>query len=179
MASHPHQPIEHETEFRRYEEVRFYEAIARLARGPYDDVKLRQMESVSRIFGKLREADCPISPEQLVISAWSSAVGKKIASHTRPAKLVRTRLVVEVEDQIWQRQLFVLTRQILANLETKVGRGIVDEVEFRIVPRRMQPKRAEVSSLFTLAVSHADEADQIADPVMRHIYKTARRKESA
>jgi len=133
------------------------------------------MESVSRIFGKLREADRPITPEQLVLSAWSGAVGKKIAARTRPSKLVRTRLVVEVEDQIWQRQLFVLTRQILANLEVKVGRGIVDEVEFRIVPRRMQPHRAAVSmpGLF------ADEADQIADPVMRHIYKTARRKESA
>jgi hypothetical protein len=133
------------------------------------------VESVSRIFGKLKESDRPIGPEQLVLSAWSSAVGKKIAARTRPAKLVRTRLVVEVEDQIWQRQLFVLTRQILANLEVKVGRGIVDEVEFRIVPRRMEPQRAAVSmpGLFL------DEADQIADPIMRHIYKAARRKESA
>ena len=88
---------------------------------------------------------------------------------------MRTRLVVEVEDQIWQRQLFVLTRQILANLEMKIGRGVVDDLEFRIVPRRLEPQRAPVSmpGLF------ADEADRIADPVMRHIYKTARRKESA
>ena len=135
------------------------------------------MESVSRIFGKLPVADRPISPEQLVLSAWSAAVGKKIAARTRPAKLVRTRLVVEVEDQIWQRQLFVLTRQILANLEVKVGRGIVDEVEFRIVPRRIEPQRARVSSPDTLFP--ADEADRIADPGMRHIYKAARRKESA
>jgi hypothetical protein len=133
------------------------------------------VESVSRIFGKLNEADRPIGLEQLVLSAWKGAVGKKIAARTRPAKLVRTRLVVEVEDQIWQRQLFVLTRQILANLEVKVGRGIVDEVEFRIVPRRREPQRAPASvpGLFT------DEADQIADPIMRHIYKAARRKESA
>lgn len=133
------------------------------------------MESVSRIFGKLNVADRPISPEQLVLSAWKGAVGKKIAIHTRASKLVRTRLVVEVEDQIWQRQLFVLTRQILANLEVKVGRGIVDDLEFRIVPRRIEPQRAAVSipGLF------ADDADKIADPIMRHIYKVARRKESA
>jgi hypothetical protein len=138
------------------------------------------VESISRIFGKLSEADRPISPEQLVLSAWSSAVGKKIAARTRPTKMVRTRLVVEVEDQIWQRQLFVLTRQILANLEVKVGRGIVDEVEFRIVPRRREPNRALVSMPGLFAGLHpGDEADQISDPHMRHIYKAARRKESA
>jgi hypothetical protein len=133
------------------------------------------VESVSRIFGKLRVADQPISPEQLVLSAWKGAVGRKIAIHARASKLVRTRLVIEVEDHIWQRQLFVLSRQILANLEVKVGRGIVDDLEFRIVPRRMEPQRAAASmpGLF------ADEADQIADPIMRHIYKNARRKESA
>jgi hypothetical protein len=135
------------------------------------------MESVSRIFGKLPAADRPIGPEQLVLSAWSAAVGKKIAARTRPAKLVRTRLVVEVEDQIWQRQLFVLTRQILANLEVKVGRGIVDEVEFRVVPLRIEPQRARVSS--PGALFPADEADRIADLGMRRIYKAARRKESA
>jgi predicted nucleic acid-binding Zn ribbon protein len=133
------------------------------------------VESVSRIFGKLKVADQPISPEQFVLSAWKGAVGRKIALHTRASKLVRTRLVVEVEDQIWQRQLFVLTRQILATLEVKVGRGMVDDLEFRIVPRRMEPQRAATSmpGLF------ADEADQIADPIMRHIYKSARRKASA
>jgi len=136
-----------------------------------------EMESISRVFGKfsgkLNAADRPISQEQLVLSAWPGAVGKKIASHTRAAKMVRTRLVIEVEDQIWQRQLFVMQRQILANLETKVGRGLVDELYFKIVPRRIEPQRAP-SSLFA-----QDEADRIADPGMRHVYKEARRKESA
>jgi predicted nucleic acid-binding Zn ribbon protein len=134
------------------------------------------VESISRIFGKLNETDRPISPEQLVLSAWKSAVGKKIAGCTRPSKLVRTRLVVEVEDKIWQRQLFVLSRQILANLESKIGRGIVDDLEFRIVPRRREPQRAGQSKPALFA---QDEAEAIADPVMRHIYKAARRKESA
>jgi predicted nucleic acid-binding Zn ribbon protein len=134
------------------------------------------VESVSRIFGKLREADCPISHEQLALSAWKAAVGKKIADHTHPAKLVRTRLVVEVEDQIWQRQLFVLTRQMLANLEVRIGRGIVDEIEFRIVPRRLAPQRAKASEPGLFA---ADDADRIADPDLRRIYKNARKKEIA
>jgi hypothetical protein len=57
----------------------------------------------------------------------------------RPAKLVRTRLVVEVEDQTWQRQLFALTPHILNNLDRTLGRGLVEDPEFRIVPRRREP----------------------------------------
>ena len=134
------------------------------------------MESVGRIFGKLAEDERPISQEQLVLSAWKGAVGKKIAARTRAAKMVRTRLIVEVEDQIWQKQLFVMERQILAVLEKKLGPGVVDEVHFKVVPPRREPQKAvaSVPGLFA-----QDEADQIADPMMRHIYKKARRKESA
>lgn len=113
-----------------------------------------------------------ITPEQLCCSAWGEAVGKKIAGHTRPAKLVRKRLVVEVEDHIWQRQLFTLTPHILNNLEKTLGRGLVEDLEFRIVPRRREPlvARQAVPGLV------ADDADAIADPVMRGLYKLSRKK---
>jgi hypothetical protein len=130
------------------------------------------MESASRYFGKIDSAERPLSAEQLACSAWPSAVGKKIAARTRAAKLVRDSLVIEVEDQIWQRNLFVLSRQILGNLEKKIGKGIVEHLEFRIVPHRIQPRRAATSQTI-------DEADGILDPVMRHLYKVARRKDSA
>jgi hypothetical protein len=130
------------------------------------------MESASKIFGRLAAEDRTISSELVVLSAWKGAVGKRIAAHARAAKMVRTRLVVEVEDEIWQKQLFVMSRQILGVLETKIGRGIVDELHFKIVPRRIEPQRAV--SLFS-----PDEADRIADPMMRHIYKAARNKEIA
>jgi hypothetical protein len=132
------------------------------------------MESVSRYFGKLDLAEPAISGEQLVLSAWRGAVGKKIADRTRPHKLVRTRLVIDVEDRVWQKQLFALSRQILANLEKKVGHGLVDDLEFRVAPRRIPPQRA-TASLPLLD----DEAAGISDPVMRHIYKHARLKERA
>ncbi|HEY1185272.1 MAG TPA: DciA family protein, partial [Bryobacteraceae bacterium] len=54
-----------------------------------------------------------ITESDLACAAWPQAVGKRIAAHTRAAKLVRRRLVVEVEDQIWQRQLFVLGYHIV------------------------------------------------------------------
>ena len=97
-------------------------------------------------------------------------MGKKVAAHTRAAKMVRTRLVVEVEDNVWQRQLFALTGQILRNLDKHIGPGVVDDLEFRIVPRRREPQRA------TAAALPVDEADGIADPVLRGIYRASRKK---
>ena len=132
------------------------------------------MESAGRIFGKWSVSERPITAEQIVLSAWARAVGKNIARNTRPSKLVRTRLVVEVDDAVWQKNLFVLSRHILGNLERAVGPKLVDEIEFRILPRRRGPQRAAVAmTLFP------DEADGIADPVLRDIYKAARRREIA
>ena len=134
------------------------------------------MERASKLIRGLRLSGEVITPEQLACAAWPEAVGKKIAGHTRAAKLVRTRLVVEVEDHTWQKQLFALTRHILKNLENTLGRGLVDDLEFRIVPRRRQPDVARVS---VPALFAADDADAIGDPVLRQIYKQSRKKAQA
>jgi predicted nucleic acid-binding Zn ribbon protein len=116
-----------------------------------------------------------ITAEELARAAWANAVGKKIAEHTLPARMVRTRLIVEVEDRIWQRQLFSLSRQILVNLEKYLGVGVVEDLEFRIMPRRIPPQRATASAPSGMA----DEAENIADPVLRGIYKASRQKAGA
>jgi predicted nucleic acid-binding Zn ribbon protein len=133
------------------------------------------MERASKLIRGLRLSDDLAAPGQLCCAAWPEAVGKKIAAHTRPAKLVRTRLVVEVEDHTWQRQLFTLTPHILNNLETTLGRGLVEDLEFRIVPRRREPVMARQA----LPALPADDADAIADPVMRDLYKLSRKKAQA
>jgi predicted nucleic acid-binding Zn ribbon protein len=134
------------------------------------------MERASKLIRGLRLSGEVITPEQLAFAAWPEAVGKKIASHTRHSKLVRTRLVVEVEDHTWQKQLFALTGEILKNLDKTLGRGLVEDLEFRIVPRRREPEMARVSmpSLFA-----PDDADAISDPVLREIYKQSRKKAQA
>ena len=133
------------------------------------------MERASKLIRGLRLSGDVITPEQLCCAAWPGAVGKKIAAHTRPAKLVRTRLVVAVEDQTWQRQLFALTPHILNNLEKTLGRGLVEDLEFRIVPRRREPLVARQAVPAVLD----DDADAIADPVMRDLYKLSRKKAQA
>jgi hypothetical protein len=49
------------------------------------------MERASKLIRGLRLSGDVIAPEQLCCAAWPEAVGKKIAGHTRPAKLVRSR----------------------------------------------------------------------------------------
>ena len=101
------------------------------------------MERASKLIRGLRLPSDTISAEELACSAWAEAVGKKIASHTRAVRLVRTRLVVEVEDKTWQRQLWALAPFIVSNLQKHLGGGLVDDLEFRAVPRRREPQRAE------------------------------------
>jgi predicted nucleic acid-binding Zn ribbon protein len=132
------------------------------------------MERASKLIQSLKLPSETITAEELACAAWPHAVGNKIATHTRAVRMVRGRLVVEVEDGVWQRQLFTLTRQILVNLEKNLGPGIIQDLEFRIVPRRRGPQRAAEAMS-----APQDEAANIADPVLRSIYKASRLKAQA
>jgi Dna[CI] antecedent DciA-like protein len=135
----------------------------------------QSMERASKLIRQLRLPADALTPEELACAAWPGSVGKITAAHTRAVRLVRTRLVVEVEDRTWQRQLFSLSRLILVNLEKSIGPGIVDDLEFRIMPRRIEPQRA----VRAWSGSPHDEADMIEDPVLRGIYRSARKKAQA
>ena len=80
------------------------------------------MERASKLIRGLRLSGDVLSAGELACAAWPQAVGKRIAAHTRASRMVRTRLIVEVEDHIWQRQLFALTPYILSNLEKELRR---------------------------------------------------------
>ncbi len=134
------------------------------------------MELASRVLGKLNLTDDAAVADQMACAAWRGAVGKRLAAHTHALKLVRHTLVVEVEDKIWQQQLFGLRFHFVSKLAAKIGPGLVEEVEFRIGAQRMGPGRALAatpSAEFALA---ADDADLIGDPGLRRIYKMKRKK---
>lgn len=131
------------------------------------------MERAGRVLGTLGLNRRGVSDEQIAMAAWPVAVGKKIAARTTAVGLVRTRLIVEVEDYVWQRQLFTLRDQIMRALEKATGQTLVEQLEFRVAVPKRQPVRAEVRC------ERADEADGIRDPFLRDIYKAARRKASA
>jgi len=122
------------------------------------------MERAGRLIGKLKlNVD---DPELRARAAWKVAAGKKIAEHTRAVALVRGALVVEVEDQIWQRQLKTLSGFLLRNLEKALGEALVTDIDFRPMPRRREPQRAE----------RARGSEDVQDPVLDMIYRQSRKK---
>jgi hypothetical protein len=133
------------------------------------------MERAANSLQKLKLSD-KMSGEELARAAWPSAVGRRLALRTFVASLVRDRLVVEVEDAIWQKQLFHLRYQILGNIAEIIGGDIVRDIEFRIATPRRPPQTA---SRIDDALGSSDEADGIKDPVMRILYRKSRKKASA
>jgi Dna[CI] antecedent DciA-like protein len=134
------------------------------------------MERASRLMGKMDFPGDSVSGEQLVCAAWSAAVGARIARHARAERLVRTKLIVGVDDAVWQRQLFGMSRMILSKLTEKLGeRLVVDELEFRVAAPRRGPQRAERST----PAGPVDEADGIEDGDMRRLYIASRKRELA
>ena len=135
------------------------------------------MERAGRLIGKLKLPANSVSPEQLAQAAWPVAVGKKIAAHSAAVSLVRGRLLVEVEDAVWQRQLTTMSVHIIRRLQEVAGAHVVTDVAFRpMIPRRM-PQRADTSRAdFSLM---SDDADSIVDPILRRVYKASRKKATA
>jgi hypothetical protein len=130
------------------------------------------MERASKLIRTLRLPGETITAAEIACTVWPNAVGKKIAAHTRAVRMVRERLVVEVEDAVWQRQLNALSRTILRNLERLVGEDLVGDLEFKVVPRRREPQRAQQSAIGLFA----DDSAAIEDPVLRSIYRASRAK---
>jgi predicted nucleic acid-binding Zn ribbon protein len=135
------------------------------------------MDQASRFLARWTGVSDVIGQERIACAAWSKAVGNKIAQRTRAVKLVRTTLVVEVEDELWRKNLWGFRYQILRNMERAIGPEIVAAVEFRVMAQRFGPQR-EVETRLALD-GPLDEAESIADPGLRRIYKAARRRETA
>ena len=137
------------------------------------------MERIGKSLTKLKLRDT-VSVEQLACAAWPAAVGKTVAAHSAPRSLVRGSLIVDVADGIWQRQLFSLRHQILGRLSAVLGSGIITGVEFRVpTPRRPPQPALSLASRDVSPHSDADEADRIQDPVLRIVYRQARKRASA
>jgi len=139
------------------------------------------MERAAHLIQKNKLSKKVFSEEDLTRAVWPAAVGKAIAAHTSRLTLVRTTLVVEVEDAVWQKQLFILRGQILGRLQRVTGSTtLVEDLEFRIALKRRQPQRAETrQSPTTQTALPYDEADSIQDAVLKKVYRLSRKKATA
>jgi hypothetical protein len=131
------------------------------------------MERVAKLLAGSRVAD-GVTPEQIAMAAWPAAVGKKIAAKTQPVSVVRGKLIVSVEDFVWQSQLWPLRSQILKNLEKLTGPNIVTDLEFRLNTARRGPVREYIP-----VRAADDESAAISDPVLGRLYRNSRARSSA
>jgi len=97
------------------------------------------MERAGRVIARWKGTPASVPLRELARASWSVAVGKRIAAHTTGVELVRKHLIVSVDDGIWRRQLWTLRKQLLENLAEALGRGVIEELEIRVVPRRIGP----------------------------------------
>ncbi len=110
--------------------------------------------------------------QEIVLSCWASAVGPEIARHTQPIRLAGGTLVVDVATEGWRVQLRALNRRITSRLNEAAGGTAVKKVIFRLaLPGKIPPRRAASAHG---GVEPLDEAQAIADPNLRRIYRQSR-----
>jgi len=125
------------------------------------------MQRAARLISKIRLHSAKLAPEEFAEAVWPAAVGKRLAQRTGPVKLYGRKMVVDVEDALWQKQLATMSGQILTKLQLLAGPGMIDSIEFRVgIPRR-GPRVA-------LPFDVDDRADGISDPIFRQLYLASR-----
>ena len=65
-----------------------------------------------------------------VFAKWDHIVGKKVADHTRPVRITRDVLYVEVNDHLWFAQLKYMKGDILKKLEDRIRKGLFTDLKF-------------------------------------------------
>ena len=117
-------------------------------------------------------------PEEIIRSAWEHLAGKQLAARTRPLCIFsspgRIRLLVEVPDRSWSRQLRSYEGLLLERVNHLLGEKLVTDLEWRVNPElaaplprpsppRKPPARETDSALEGVALS-------IADPELRELF---------
>ena len=74
---------------------------------------------------------------------WPEVAGPTLAERARPARLVRRRLTVDVDDPALAAQVRLLEQELLARLAERLGHGKVQFIRPRVAGRsnRAGPRR--------------------------------------
>ena len=68
--------------------------------------------------------------ENLAIAFWDISVGKEIAGHTDPLKVVDGTMLVKVDDGVWRSELPYFKHEIIQKLNKKIGKKAIKEIKF-------------------------------------------------
>ncbi len=65
-----------------------------------------------------------------VFSQWTDIVGANVAAHTRPVRLARNVLYIEVNDHLWFAQLKYMKGDMLKKLDDRIKPGLFKDLKF-------------------------------------------------
>ncbi len=88
------------------------------------------MIDLTRLLPKLLNAN----PELAVKLAWARAAGSGLSRQAVPFRLESGRFIVSVADAIWQKQLQLMSAELIFRLNNLLGKRTVDELIFMINP---------------------------------------------
>jgi hypothetical protein len=133
------------------------------------------MEKALRLISKLKSRLVP--EDELLAAAWKAAAGPKIEAHARFLNWIGNRLVIAVDDVVWQHQLTSLEKPLLDKLERLLGTRKVARIEYRVAIPRMLPRGDDGAfALKAPTVIEDAEAAKIRDPYLRRIYLQSKRR---
>ena len=85
---------------------------------------------ITNLFG---DTGLPFNLDDAYIwKVWDEVVGEQIARHAHPSWIKNERLRVTVSDPIWLQELKFVEKDIKEKLNIKLGRKVVEKIEFRI-----------------------------------------------
>lgn len=91
------------------------------------------MEQAKSILPRLFQQDQrPLRDLDLILAYWSEMVGPLVAEHSRPVRLDRPTLVVEVSGPDWRELLVRMQRQLVNLLRKELPNSAVRRIEFRL-----------------------------------------------
>ena len=114
----------------------------------------------------------------VVFGMWRQTAGDRLGEHTVPLELDGDRLVIDVPDRSWQRNLESLAPEMIFRLNARAGHQLVRFIEFRVDREALKPdrdRRSGAQSFEADAMDEIDEplrraADRIADDAMRRAF---------
>ena len=121
----------------------------------------------------------PLFPaDEVIRCAWEYLAGKVLASRTRPLRIFQNRLIVEVPDGSWPKQLRRYEGLLVERIQRLLGEEAVTAMEWHVNPGLATPVASPTPTVETLPPRIPPQADsalegaaeKIRDPELRRLF---------
>ena len=125
--------------------------------------------------------------EDLIRSAWNHLAGRRLAARTRPLRIYRGKLVVEVPESSWARQLRSFEGALLDRVNRLLGERRISDVEWHVnaaleapvdstsrKPPRREVRRPDDDRTLDAAAAQAIRNPELRELFLRTVKKMAK-----